>query len=72
MRDDVEAESPEEYFRKSITVTFLTWHIWTITMDTTKSKLQMEFNKVTSASSGLVYVCFGRFVKCSRVWAIAK
>jgi hypothetical protein len=34
----------------------------------TKSKLQMEFNKeVTSASSGLVYVCFGSFVKCSRV-----
>ena len=48
-------------------------HIWTITMVTTKSKLQMEFNKeVTSASSGLVYnVCFGSFVKCSRVWAIA-
>ena len=38
----------------------------------TKSKLQMEFNKeVTSASSGLVYVCFDSFVKCSRVWAIA-
>jgi hypothetical protein len=32
----------------------------------------MEFNKeVTSASSGLVYVCFGSFVKCSRVLAIA-
>jgi hypothetical protein len=32
----------------------------------------MEFNKeITSASSGLVYVCFGSFVKCSRVWAIA-
>jgi hypothetical protein len=32
----------------------------------TKSKLQMEFNKeVTSASSGLVYVCFGSFVKWS-------
>jgi hypothetical protein len=31
-------------------------------------KLQMEFNKeVPSASSGLVYVCFGSFVKCSRV-----
>jgi hypothetical protein len=45
-------------------------HIWTITMVTTKSKLQMEFNKeVTSASSGLVYVCFGSFVKCSRVCA---
>jgi hypothetical protein len=41
-------------------------------MVTTKSKLQMEFNKeVTSASSGLVYVCFGSFVKCSRVLAIA-
>jgi hypothetical protein len=41
-------------------------------MVTTKSKLQMEFNKeVTSASSGLVYVCFGSFVKCSKVWAIA-
>jgi hypothetical protein len=41
-------------------------------MVTTKSKLQMEFNKeVTSASSGLVYVCFGSFVKCSRVSAIA-
>jgi hypothetical protein len=47
-------------------------HIWIITMVTTKSKLQMEFNKeVTSASSGLVYVCFGSFVKCSRVRAIA-
>jgi hypothetical protein len=35
-------------------------------MVTTKSKLQMEFNKeVTSASSGLVYVCFGSFVKWS-------
>jgi hypothetical protein len=32
----------------------------------TKSKLQMEFNKeVTSASSVLVYVCFGSFVKWS-------
>jgi hypothetical protein len=32
----------------------------------------MEFNKeVTSASAGLVYVGFGSFVKCSRVWAIA-
>jgi hypothetical protein len=32
----------------------------------------MEFNKEdTSASSGLVYVCFGSFVKCSKVWAIA-
>jgi hypothetical protein len=41
-------------------------------MVTTNSKLQMEFNKeVTSASSGLVYVCFGSFVKCSRVSAIA-
>jgi hypothetical protein len=41
-------------------------------MVTTKSKLQMEFNKeVTSASSGLVYVCFGSFVKCSRVLTIA-
>jgi hypothetical protein len=38
-------------------------------MVTTKSKLQMEFNKeVTSASSDLVYVCFGSFVKCSRVF----
>ena len=28
--------------------------------------MQMEFNKeVTSASSGLVYVCFGTFVKWS-------
>ena len=35
-------------------------------MVTTKSKLQMEFNKeVTSASSGLVYVYFGSFVKWS-------
>jgi hypothetical protein len=35
-------------------------------MVTTKSKLQMEFNKeVTSASFGLVYVCFGSFVKWS-------
>jgi hypothetical protein len=34
------------------------------TMVTTKSKLQMEFNKeVTSASSGLVYVCFDSFFK---------
>jgi hypothetical protein len=41
-------------------------------MVTTKSKLQMEFSKeVTSASSGLVYVCFGSFVKCPRVSAIA-
>jgi hypothetical protein len=33
-------------------------------MVTTKSKLQMEFNKeVTSASSGLVYVCFWQFCK---------
>jgi hypothetical protein len=47
-------------------------HIWTITMVTTKSKLQMEYNKeVTSASSGLVNVSFGSCVKCSRVWAIA-
>jgi hypothetical protein len=37
-----------------------------IMMVMTKSKLQMEFNKeVTSASSGLVYVCFGSFVKCA-------
>jgi regulator of PEP synthase PpsR (kinase-PPPase family) len=36
-------------------------------MVTTKSKLKMEFNKeVTSASSGLVYVCFDSFVKWSR------
>jgi hypothetical protein len=35
-------------------------------MVTTKSKLQMEFNKeVTSASSGLVYVCFDSFAKWS-------
>jgi hypothetical protein len=51
-------------------------HIWTITtMITTKSKLQMEYNKeVTSAALGLVYiyVYFGSFVKCSRVWAIAE
>ena len=41
-------------------------------MVTTKSKLQMKFNNEdTSASSGLVYLCFGSFVKCSRVWAIA-
>jgi len=40
-------------------------------MATTKSKLQMECNKeVTSATPGLEYVCFGSFVKCSRVWAI--
>jgi hypothetical protein len=37
-------------------------HISTITMVTTKSKLQMEYNnEVTSASSGLVNV-----VKCSK------
>jgi hypothetical protein len=47
-------------------------HIWTITMVTTKSKLQMEYNReVTSAAPGLVYVCFGSFVKYSRVWVIA-
>jgi hypothetical protein len=34
-----------------------------------ESPEEMEYNKeVTSASSGLVYVCFGSFVlKCSRV-----
>jgi hypothetical protein len=41
-------------------------HIWTITMVTTKSKLQMEYNKevtsLWSAALGLVYVCFGSFV----------
>jgi hypothetical protein len=41
-------------------------HIWTIKMVTTKSKLQMEYNKeVTSlwaAALGQVYVCFGSFV----------
>jgi hypothetical protein len=37
-----------------------------------KSKLQIEYNKeVTLAAPGLVYVCFGSFVKWSRVWAIA-
>ena len=41
-------------------------------MATTKSKLQMEYNKeVTLAAPGLVYVCFDSFVKCSSVWAIA-
>jgi hypothetical protein len=40
-------------------------HICTITMVTTKSKLQMEYNReVTSTAPGLVYVCFGSFVKC--------
>jgi hypothetical protein len=41
-------------------------HIWTITtMVTTKSKLQMEYNKeVTSAALGLVYICvFWQFYK---------
>jgi hypothetical protein len=34
-------------------------------MVTTKSKLQMEFNKEdTPASSGLVYVCFGSNHQC--------
>ena len=41
-------------------------HIWTITMVTTKSKLQMEYNKevtsLWSAALGLVYVWFGSFV----------
>ena len=49
-------------------------YIWTITMDTTKWKLQIYYNnfkEITSAVSGLVYVCFCSFVKCSRVWAIA-
>jgi hypothetical protein len=33
-------------------------------MATTKSKLQMEYNKeVTSTAPGLVYVFFGSFVK---------
>jgi hypothetical protein len=42
-------------------------------MATSKSKLQMEYNKeVTSAAPGLVYVCFGNFVKSSMVWAIAE
>ena len=40
-------------------------HIWTITMVTTKSKLQMEYNKevtsLWSAALGLVYVWFGSF-----------
>jgi hypothetical protein len=41
-------------------------------MATTKSKLQMEYNKtVTSADPGQVYVCFSSFVKFSRVWVIA-
>jgi hypothetical protein len=41
-------------------------HILTITMATTKSKFQMEYNKeIKSAAPGLVYVCFGSFVKWS-------
>jgi hypothetical protein len=36
-------------------------------MATTKSKLQMEYNKeVTSTVPGLVYVLFGSFVKVSK------
>jgi hypothetical protein len=59
------------YYKKNQkkTTSFRFENIWIqhiLTMVTTKSKLQMEFNKeVTSASSGLVYVCFGTFVKWS-------
>ena len=43
-------------------------HIRTISMATSKSKLQIEYNKeVTSAAPGLRYVCFGSFVESSMV-----
>jgi hypothetical protein len=56
-----------------ISLIVICWGLsWTITLGTKKSKLQMEYNKEdTSAAPGLVYVCFGSFVKYSRIWAIA-